>query len=301
MSSHNMNTIRIRYLLQTPKLGLLHSEHIPKTELPADVEMKNSFAGGGLSFTPVSPMQQWNISYTGKMWKCEEANKTWHNVKFEAKFTSNLPYFVVDTDSDRKALARALAREVWTKEFFDVLEKAHQTHYEQMGSITGHLTIDGEMENIELMGFRDHSFGNKRDWTLLHRYIFHMFYMDDNTRICCGVISQPCSISHFEIGYVIREDKQIHPIQECDLMLYQHGEDGNPPKQLAFSFVSNNESYDCKIEYLHDSVHYKGSDIEAKLYERFFICEVNGRKGKGISEWHYNNMNTYTKSNTEIN
>lgn len=127
-----------------------------------------------------------------------------------------------------------------------------------------------------------------------------MFYMDDNTRICCGVISQPCSISHFEIGYVIHEDKQIHPIQECDLMLYQHGEDGNPPKQLAFSFVSNNESYDCKITYLHDSVHYKGSDIEAKLYERFFTCEVNGRRGKGISEWHYNNMKTYTRDNSHV-
>lgn len=55
--------------------------------------------------------------------KGEEAEKKWHNVKFEAKFTSNLPHFVVDTDSDRKALARALAREKWTKEFFEVLEK----------------------------------------------------------------------------------------------------------------------------------------------------------------------------------
>lgn len=134
----------------------------------------------------------------------------------------------------------------------------------------------------------------------MHRYIFHMFYMDDNTRISCGVISQPCSISHFEIGYVIGDDKKIHPIQECDLMLYQHGEDGQLPKQLAFSFICNNKNYDCKIKYVYDSVHYKGSDIEAKLYERFFTCEVNGRKGKGVSEWHYNNVGTYT-SNTNNN
>lgn len=44
-------------------------------------------------------------------------------MKFEAKFTSSLPYFVVDTDSDRNALAKALAREEWTKEFFEVLER----------------------------------------------------------------------------------------------------------------------------------------------------------------------------------
>lgn len=124
-----------------------------------------------------------------------------------------------------------------------------------------------------------------------------MFYMDDGTRISCGVVSQPCSISHFEIGYVVNTDKKLYPIQECDLKLYQHGENGNPPKALAFSFMSNNINYDCKIMYLQDSVHYKGSDIEAKLHERFFTCEVNGLKGRGISEWHYNNVGTYTSLN----
>lgn len=103
-------------------------------------------------------------------------NKRWYKVKFEAEFTSDLPHFTVDTDSDRKALARALAKETWTKEFFEILERlfwidvqneknyridfsSHQTHYEQMGMIKGRLTIDGKTEEIDMMGFRDHSFG----------------------------------------------------------------------------------------------------------------------------------------------
>ncbi|XP_022920027.1 uncharacterized protein [Onthophagus taurus] len=283
------------YLL-VPELGLLESESLPKTELNAD-ETENSFAGGGISFTPVVPMKKWDIYYKGRMWLGPESNKTWYNVELKAEFTSDMPHFVVDSDADKKCLARAIARETWTKEFFKTLEKSHQTHYEQMGNITGKVIINEKEHILNLQGFRDHSFGHQRDWTLLHRYIFHMLYLENDVRICIGVISQPCTISHFEIGYVLNpKTKEIHPVQRADLKLYQHGEDGEPPKSIAFTFNANDDKYDCKIDYLpYNGVHYKGNDIEAKLIERFFVGEVNGVKCRGVSEWHYNNVGTYTK------
>lgn len=125
----------------------------------------------------------------------------------------------------------------------------------------------------------------------MHRYIFHMFYLEDGTRVSLGVISQPCTSSHMTFGFMIDANKRMFAIDSCDLLLYQHAEDGTPPNNLAFTFVANKTNYEAKIKYDVTAVHYVGNDVEAKMHERFLSCEINGVKGKGISEWHYNNVN----------
>ena len=74
------------------------------------------------------------------------------------------------------AAAKAFAKETWNKQFFQDLEKAHQTHYEQMGTITGELIFrpnptvvyqdqipeKEEIINIQMTSFRDHSFGTSK-------------------------------------------------------------------------------------------------------------------------------------------
>ena len=71
------------------------------------------------------------------------------------------------------AAAKAFAKETWNRQFFQDLEKAHQTHYEQMGIIDGELLFltnksndskPGEKETKEIIdmqmpSFRDHSYG----------------------------------------------------------------------------------------------------------------------------------------------
>lgn len=157
-----------------------------------------------------------------------------------------------------------------------------------MGQIDGYLEINGDKRLISLNGFRDHSFGHRRDWTLMHRYIYHVLHLKDGKRISVGVISQPCTSSHLEMGYVLLPNNQIYPIIECDLKLYQHGENGKPPKNLTFSIKTTLQTYIIKVEVEAEEVHYKGNDIEAKLYERFIKCLVDGVEGRGIAEWHYN-------------
>lgn len=117
-----------------------------------------------------------------------------------------------------------------------------------------------------------------------------MLYLKDGTRVSLGVVSQPCTTSILEMGYVVLPDKSIHCIDSCDLVLYQHGENGTPGSNYAFSFSANNETYEARIKVIYESVHFKGNNIEARLIERFIECEVNGMSGKGISEWQYNNM-----------
>lgn len=168
---------------------------------------------------------------------------------------------------------------------------AHQTHYEQMGSLKATLTVNEEQCMLKMDSFRDHSFGHKRDWSLMHRYIFHMLYLSDDTKICVGVISQPCTTSHIEMGYVVNSDKQIEPITNCSLQLYQHGELGIPPKELSFIISTNSKDYEIQVKYISEAIHYLGKNNCAKMFERFVECTVNGIEGKGISEWHYKNLN----------
>lgn len=121
----------------------------------------------------------------------------------------------------------------------------------------------------------------------MHRYAFHMMYLDNGMRISVGVICQPCTTSHLEVGYIALPNKKLHPIDSCDLLLYQHGEKGNPGKNIGFSFEANGVTYDVKVKTAYECEHFKGSDSEARLIERFNTYEVNGIKGQGISEWQY--------------
>ncbi|KAG5862648.1 hypothetical protein JTB14_018122 [Gonioctena quinquepunctata] len=123
----------------------------------------------------------------------------------------------------------------------------------------------------------------------MHRYIFHMFYLSNKVKISIGVISQPTTSSHLEMGWVNHPDGRIHPVESTDLILYEHGENGVLPKELCFTFVAGGETYDVKVRYLHETMHYKGNDSDALMHERFTECQVNGVTGRGISEWHYNN------------
>lgn len=122
----------------------------------------------------------------------------------------------------------------------------------------------------------------------MHRYIYNVLYLENGTFAIIGVISQPSTSSHLEMGYFLNSDKSIHAVEYCNLKLYQHGENGNPGKDYGFSFTANGEVYDVKAFTEYEAVHYKGHNNEAKLIERFLRVEVNGVKGRGLAEWHYN-------------
>ncbi|RZC38423.1 uncharacterized protein BDFB_007358, partial [Asbolus verrucosus] len=280
------------FYIAVPELGLLESQKLPNTLLdsdPVSVLLNKEYGAEGISFAIAEPMKKWHVSYNGKM-RLQKSPDRLLDVKLNGEWTSDLPYFLFETDISLNCLAKAIARETWTNEFFKSLKTAHQTHYEQMGYFTGTLSVGHKSYRLEMDAFRDHSFGYKRDWSLMHRYAFHMMYLQDGTRVSIGIVSQPVTTSLLEMGYVVLPNKTLQCIDSCDLLLYQHGEKGNPGKNYAFSFQANKQTYEAKIQVIYESFHYKGNNIEAKLIERFIECEVNGIKGKGISEWHYNNF-----------
>lgn len=58
---------------------------------------------------------------------------------------------------DPWTVAKAFAKEPWSKAYFDRLRSAHQNHYEQFGDIKGVATVDGKDYKLDLNVMRQDS------------------------------------------------------------------------------------------------------------------------------------------------
>ena len=167
------NILESMVFLYLPGLGLLEHHQLPDTARPQSEAQSGGWEGGGVSLTPVSPMQAWRLQFQGRLRSRQTG--ALHSVKLDCQFLSDLPYFDFDCDMSAWTVARAMAREPWSREYFARLKSSHQNHYEQFGNITGSLELDGEHFSIAVEAMRDHTHGSIRDWRLLHRYCFHQF------------------------------------------------------------------------------------------------------------------------------
>lgn len=116
-----LNKINGVFYIVVPELGLLRSEHLPKTSLDAtNSGEENAFEGGGIHLRMIEPMKKWKVAYKGNMWLDEKNNKI--DVDLNAEWTSNYPHFFFDTGMDKGLIAEAIAREPWSKELFKNLK-----------------------------------------------------------------------------------------------------------------------------------------------------------------------------------
>lgn len=158
-----------------------------------------------------------------------------------------------------------------------------------MGRIQGKMLIDGTKYDVNLRGFRDLSYGHARNWELMHRYAYFMFFLDDGTSFSLIHVNQPCTGSNLKVGYVCFADGQYVPMDSSDFELYQHGENGMPPQECAFQIEAGSKRYTIQAQVVDQAEHLVGNNWEARMVERFIDVNVNGIRGYGVSEFHYNN------------
>ena len=89
------------------QLGL--KSFLPATDKPWHAE--------GLEIDMVEPMKQWTVKYEGDL--IHQKSKKVYKCKLETTFTSIIPYFDFDADMDGWSVAKAFAREPWSREYFD--------------------------------------------------------------------------------------------------------------------------------------------------------------------------------------
>ena len=105
---------------------------------------ENGWVVNGIHLEPLVTMKKWRVKFEGEMMmKNEGSITTLHKVKLDAVYTSDLDYFDFDSDMEPWTVARAMSREPWSREYFQRLKDAHQSHYEQFGDVSGILSIDG--------------------------------------------------------------------------------------------------------------------------------------------------------------
>ena len=109
-------------------------------------EDENGWIVNGIHLEPIEPMRRWMVKFSGTM-KLQGSPETKHQVDIDAEYTSDFEYFDFDSDMDPWTISRAMAREPWSREYFDRLKEAHQSHYEQFGFVSGSYCIDGENKN----------------------------------------------------------------------------------------------------------------------------------------------------------
>jgi len=277
------NTI---FCLRLPEVGvLLHPKHPDTTMFTSTKDGWES--DKSLVMTPVEPMKKWTVEYQGPM--VHKNTQETFDVVLKGTYTSNLAHFDFDSDMNPWTAARAFAKEPWSKEYFDKIKKAHQSHYEQFGQLTGTVEVNGKVHDLELDVMRDHTHGSTRDWRLMHRYGVQNFTTKNGLRGFIGVVSQPSTFSTLELGYIYKPSGEAVAVQEVDLPLWQHGEGGDAPLDYGFRFKAGDEWFEVQVKVLDFAEVFMGWEWEARILERFCEYKVNGVGGWGVSEWHYNN------------
>nr|XP_029728509.1 uncharacterized protein LOC115266418 [Aedes albopictus] len=266
---------------------LLVSPRLPDTCMWQTDDELGWYEAEGLRLTPVVPMKKWKIEYQGVM-RFENDPSQEMQVKLEAFWTTNLPYYNFATDMDPKSVARAMAKELWSREYFQNLKKYHQTHYEHFGTLEGTVHIDNQSFSLSVDCMRDHSFGDQRNWKNFHRYIMHFVHLENGDRITVGVICMPVTFSWLEVGFITKsKEKRNIPVTFVDFDLYQHGEQGNPPTDYALQFRTDENMYTMKVRVVSGPEFYIGQESECRIVEQLCHFEVNGLKGWGAAEWQY--------------
>ena len=143
------NILQSMVFVNIPGLGLLrHVQHPETAMVQTEEEAGQGWSGGGVSLVPEQPMRRWRLSFEGRM-RNERAGSE-HSVKISGTYTSQLPYFDFDSEMEAWTVARAMAREPWSRAYFARLKAAHQNHYEQFGDVRGVIEVDGEEHQLDV-------------------------------------------------------------------------------------------------------------------------------------------------------
>ena len=230
---------------------------------------------GPLHLKCVEPNHLWKITYNGPV-------RTSHGdvpAEMELSFSSTEVPVDFKAHTDSWGLAGYMAQEKWSREWFEKLRDLKQIHYEQGGTLTGTISLDGTTYPLELRGVRDHSFG-PRKWQAMQEHAWLMACMEDGSFINVSTVSYDF-LPYMHSGYVARggvvlpvtaaprfQDIPRTNPEGMDFQ-YQFAVKGEPSRRM-------NCMVDEVFEYTMHGVYH--------FYEGLARFDLDGKKGVGICE-----------------
>jgi len=168
------------------------------------------FQLGNLKWAPVEIGKIWRITYEGKV-SGEDGKE--HTCETNLLFTGEHDVYDFAKSSDQRLIADAIAVSKWNKKFFFNLKDTHQVHYEQTGSLTGYIILDGIRHEIKMWGSRDHSFGS-RNWTTWDRHYWITGKSDAGYSWTVTTIRFDF-LGRLTAGFVVEPDGTIDAVVDC--------------------------------------------------------------------------------------
>ncbi|XP_078400715.1 rifampicin phosphotransferase-like [Cetorhinus maximus] len=280
--------------------GVGNFEHPIHPDTITSVGSKNSWSGDGLKLACLEPQRRWRIAFSGLLRRgpyrdkwTEEEGELLH-VKFTFIWTAFSAVFDFDTDIHPSAIAQSIAREKWSKKFFETMKEYNQqqTHYEQWGQYVGEIEIEGyERTELLLRGVRDHSYGI-RNWTHMHRYVLIFAHFENGLSVNLIALCISATTTNMNIGYVMFPNGRKAGIDWSDISLADIADDGIIADLYRISFTAEGQLFHLQvsIDKSASPVMYGGLSWESRIHE----CVANYRldltvRGWGIIEFHYRN------------
>lgn len=206
-------------------------------------------------------------------------------VDLSAEFHAVTDSFEFSRHMATEPVARALAREKFTKEFRGALSEHHQVHYEQSGRVTGKMRLgDREIVLDNLPAFRDHSYG-KRDWNYFDRYVWLVALLENGDFIHNSLIRYP-AVTELQAGFYKSGGKTVC-VKKCTSMDELPLTGGVPG---AFSYQVEYEdgtrrNVSCRLDFTVPFVFGNGTYYVNEGVSDF---TVDGLAGRGITEFAFN-------------
>ncbi len=208
-------------------------------------------------------------------------------ISFEGFFTASSPIFEFSRHMDSGPIARALAKEKWSGNFFASLTQNHQVHYEQQGQVSGEFSNGSISKPVNWPAMRDHSYG-KRDWEYMDRHIWLMALLENGDALNVNMVRYP-DINELQTGYFISGGKTICVDRATSMDEIECS--GHVP--LSFNYfvrLVDGQTFTvaCKkeLEYV-----FPFKDGAYTIFEGIGNFLIGGIKGRGILEFGFNSDN----------
>lgn len=180
-------------------------------------------------------------------------------------------------------MAKAIAQEKWSEQYFKQYQENDQVHYEQVGRAKGKIIIDDIKYDIDLSAVRDHSHG-KRDWTYMNNHLWIMG-VSQTKELNFSMVSYP-TMSILEVGNYITGDDCYYVLKaNYDRSLFIKGE---VPSDFEISLkMTNKKTYKVKVHKINETPYYF-QDGGYLLIEGICEMEIDGEVVRGILEVGFN-------------
>ncbi len=246
-----------------------------------DLSEGEGFQQGELKYTCDEPGELWHIQYHGPLFQ----GKKHYQVTLDLHWHSLVP--VADFDNIGTAyeqVAFQIAKEKWNPRFFKKLSEIHKVHYEQSGNMTGTIVWKRKTLDVQMVGFRDHSFGN-RHWEEWGRHIWLIGMLDDGRFFNVSIVDYDF-VKNLKAGFLWNRKKYIHFEKKPsfgDLKLIEP-----LPKTLSFTVMETKDGKSIPVHVQMNTFFSFTMDGVYHIRQAQAEFDYGGVKGIGIAEMGIN-------------